>query len=641
MKKILVTICCWLLLVTPILGGAAYDFGDQHIFTWTVLDPTTQVPVTPTAITITIYRGAGTQVVAATPMTALSTGHYYYAYTVPSTAGDYWAVVDWTISATNYGQALPPIKVKDINETPPTATAIYTEFTSGTNEDQFKADISALASQASVDAIPTATETYAEFIAGSNEDAFKAVGFSTHSPSDIWNLAQSGFGTPGTFGFYLDAAISSVGGGAAPSAAEISDSVLNKAMAPFSIAGTFGKLVNDNLDAAVSTRSTFDVITETVNLGAISGDPLAADSLEAMLDGTGTTLFLRQFRVEAIDGNKSAVVITGNGAGHGIYAIGGALGDGIRTAGGATSGNGLYALANTNGQGILARGGASAGNGFQTEALANGNGIRALGFGTMSGFYAQGGATGPGAYFRGGLTGGTAANGLTLYSGPDGGNGLSATGFGVGNGIYAVAEDSGSGGYFLGGDNTLGSATTNSSGLYVRGRDDDGIYIAAGSKDNKHAIEARGGTGAGGDAIRILGLGPSGVAVSATSASSTIYTSVLRDELANAFWNIPFNTAFGAGTFGDSLNNATYVQGEASGLDAATVESLIKQYYDSTLMMLTLYPGSKSYVHEDANMDTVYTVGPSGDTIAVQVYLRIGKQQWQSPDSTLAVEPPQ
>ena len=78
------------------------------------------------------------------------------------------------------------------------ASAIYTYFTDGSREDAFKADVSAVATTsqlqgvsgvvattsqlvgvsgkivADIAAVPTASETYAEFISGTNENAFKA-----------------------------------------------------------------------------------------------------------------------------------------------------------------------------------------------------------------------------------------------------------------------------------------------------------------------------------------------------------------------------------------------------------------------------------------------------------------------------------
>ena len=74
--------------------------------------------------------------------------------------------------------------VSDIDAVP-TVAETYAEFISGSNEDAFKADVSALATTsqlvgvsgkivADVAAVPTAAETYSEFTSGSNENAFKA-----------------------------------------------------------------------------------------------------------------------------------------------------------------------------------------------------------------------------------------------------------------------------------------------------------------------------------------------------------------------------------------------------------------------------------------------------------------------------------
>ena len=74
--------------------------------------------------------------------------------------------------------------VADIDAVP-TAAETYAEFISGSNEDAFKANVSALATTsqlvgvsgklvADIAAVPTAAETYAEFISGTNENAFKA-----------------------------------------------------------------------------------------------------------------------------------------------------------------------------------------------------------------------------------------------------------------------------------------------------------------------------------------------------------------------------------------------------------------------------------------------------------------------------------
>lgn len=98
---------------------------------------------------------------------------------------------------------------------PPTAAEVYAEFTSGNNEDVFKADVSGLSTfDASTDQVtvssvndktgyslstapPTAAEVYAEFTSGSNEDAFKAdvSGLSTFDASTDQVVASNMRGT--------------------------------------------------------------------------------------------------------------------------------------------------------------------------------------------------------------------------------------------------------------------------------------------------------------------------------------------------------------------------------------------------------------------------------------------------------------
>ena len=58
----------------------------------------------------------------------------------------------------------------------PSAADIYNYFTSGTNEDAFKADVTALATTAQLNALNniSANDVYLEFVNGSNADAFKA-----------------------------------------------------------------------------------------------------------------------------------------------------------------------------------------------------------------------------------------------------------------------------------------------------------------------------------------------------------------------------------------------------------------------------------------------------------------------------------
>lgn len=74
-----------------------------------------------------------------------------------------------------------------------------------------------------------------------------ATGFSTHSAADVadavWDEAQSGHTTAGTFGKYLDSEVSSAGGGS--SAADIADAVWDEIIADHAVAGSAGKKLDD------------------------------------------------------------------------------------------------------------------------------------------------------------------------------------------------------------------------------------------------------------------------------------------------------------------------------------------------------------------------------------------------------------
>ena len=73
------------------------------------------------------------------------------------------------------------------------ASAIYTYFTDGTREDAFKADVSNLATSASIAALNDLNSTQIE--------------------NAVWDAAKSSHTSAGTFGSYLDAKVSEAGGG--------------------------------------------------------------------------------------------------------------------------------------------------------------------------------------------------------------------------------------------------------------------------------------------------------------------------------------------------------------------------------------------------------------------------------------------
>lgn len=137
---------------------------------------------------------------------------------------------------------------------------------------------------------------------------------------------------------------------------------------------------------------------------------------------TGNVSMAAGLNITQSSSNTSALVITGNGTGHGIIATSGsgATGDGVRCVSAATNGNalnlvgvgtgaGLLATGGATGHGISGVGGATSGNGMRLAGTA-GNSIafNILGQGSAAGMSCTGGATGAGAAFIGGATSGNA-----------------------------------------------------------------------------------------------------------------------------------------------------------------------------------------------------------------------------------------
>jgi hypothetical protein len=180
------------------------------------------------------------------------------------------------------------------------------------------------------------------------------------------------------------------------------------------------------------------------------------------------------------------------------------------------------------GIGLFISGGATGADGIYALGGGTGAGLHAKG-GTgdgAEGIFAEGTGSGPGTYSLGGSSApglqviGQGAGAGIRADGGSSGNGITATGFATGSGIRAVK---GATGYDIYGDiqgNLSGSANSVTSGVTVTTNNDK------------------------------------------TGYSLADYT---------PFWNVAFNTAFTAGSMGDSLNNASYVQGSASGLTAQQV----------------------------------------------------------------------
>ncbi|MEE9442879.1 MAG: hypothetical protein V3V99_09460 [candidate division Zixibacteria bacterium] len=175
----------------------------------------------------------------------------------------------------------------------------------------------------------------------------------------------------------------------------------------------------------------------------------------------------------------------------------------------------------------------------------NEDAVTFTGSGTGIGLKVFGGTTGDAAYFRGGTTSG---NGITAWTYD--GHGIAIYGSKEKSGFYAEAQDSGAGMYLLGGDEA--NASELASGLRVKAPRDDAVWLSAGDQTNVHGIQVDGGTGNGGDAIRILGRGTDGHGISITSESGNNLDSETRSEIAQTFWGYDIDSAWVAGSFGDS-----------------------------------------------------------------------------------------
>lgn len=108
----------------------------------------------------------------------------------------------------------------------------------------------------------------------------------------VWDEAQSGHTTAGTFGKYLDSAVSGVSSGGV-SAADIADAVLDEALSGHTTAGTLGKAISDTL---VDTNSLNDTkIPQTLNLtasGNIGIDWANVENASSSVDLSSTAINL-------------------------------------------------------------------------------------------------------------------------------------------------------------------------------------------------------------------------------------------------------------------------------------------------------------------------------------------------------------
>jgi hypothetical protein len=107
----------------------------------------------------------------------------------------------------------------------------------------------------------TKTITLEEPLTSAPADGDQFLILATHENSvaeiadGVWNEAQSGHTTVGTFGYYLDAQVSAAGGGTPPTAAAIADAVWDEVRSPDHVTeGTFGYYVDAQVSSANRNR---------------------------------------------------------------------------------------------------------------------------------------------------------------------------------------------------------------------------------------------------------------------------------------------------------------------------------------------------------------------------------------------------
>lgn len=146
-----------------------------------------------------------------------------------------------------------------------------------------------------------------------------------------------------------------------------------------SAVGSIGKLLVDRIDAAISSRSSFNAGSDTVTLadGAHGGT-----SATLRLGGSSSTpaFYVTNSAGDAVKfqstgGDGHALYVLGNGLGQGMHVIGGANGSGIEITGGGTSGNGVQ-ISTTDGDGIIITAGGTGQHGIFSTGGPSGDGMR-------------------------------------------------------------------------------------------------------------------------------------------------------------------------------------------------------------------------------------------------------------------------
>ncbi len=282
------------------------------------------------------------------------------------------------------------------------------------------------------------------------------------------------------------------------------------------------------LDAAMDSSS---------SAAALSKDCL--DSLQNQDDWVGNVRYNCADSILRLRG----LHVRGTNAGDtGLIAIGHTDGSGAYFSGGAGNAHGLYAR------------GFGTGNGFLIQADSTGHGIRAQGGQTSGdGILAEARGSASSSYgIRG--NGQAAGAGIYGYGGPSG-NGIQGVSGGAGHGAYFRGGSSGGHGFLA------EAQAGDSCGIAARGHGSGGDFaVTIDLDDLTGTLDASEiGTGAiGGDEM-------------AASAAA---------EMAVGVWGYLLDTAWTAGSFGDSAKG--WGATSASGLDSGVVQRIANRRLDST-----------------------------------------------------------
>ena len=220
-------------------------------------------------------------------------------------AADVWSVGTRTLSAFGFAVDVGTIESGDAT------TALETAATNSLNsyDPPTKAEIDTAFVAVQGSGFDTATDSL-EAVRNRGDAAWiTASGFNTTTPPSasavadaVWDELQSAHTTSGTFGYYLDAQVSSAA--APPTAAAIADAVWDELTSAHTVSGSYGKAIGDGISDWVTASgfSTFNASSDTVanvttvgsvsgtvsaDVVSVSGDSTAAANLEADYDGTG------------------------------------------------------------------------------------------------------------------------------------------------------------------------------------------------------------------------------------------------------------------------------------------------------------------------------------------------------------------